>query len=97
MLLLLLLFLILLLLMVLLLMVLVATKKNVGVCFECVCFLITANAVNPREPALDALVEHLKTNIANKKSKNVDILFLAQEVGQVQSMHMKTGVMHISS
>lgn len=84
-----LLFFLLLLLMLLLLTLLVA-RKNVGVCNVCVCFLITANAVNPREPALDALVEHLKTNIANKKSKNVDILFLAQEVGQVQSMHVKT-------
>ena len=54
------------------------------------CLLITANAVNPREPALDALMEHLKTNIANKKSKNVDILFLAQEVGQMLNMNMKT-------
>lgn len=53
----------------------------------CACFLFAANAVNPREPALDALMEHLKTNIANKKSKNVDILFLAQEVGPM----LKTG------
>ena len=65
--------------------------KNIAVyCLLYVSFLITANAVNPREPALDALMEHLKTNIANKKSKNVDILFLAQEVGQMLNMNMKT-------
>ena len=48
------------------------------------CLSFLANAVNPREPALSALMEHLKTNIASKKSKNVDILFQAQEVGKVR-------------
>jgi hypothetical protein len=50
----------------------------------CMCLSFLANAVNPREPALSALMEHLKTNIASKKSKNVDILFQAQEVGKVR-------------
>ncbi|XP_046853949.1 type II inositol 3,4-bisphosphate 4-phosphatase-like [Xenia sp. Carnegie-2017] len=39
-----------------------------------------ANASNSSEPVLNTLVEHLKSNIAAKKSKNVEILFLAQEI-----------------
>lgn len=39
-----------------------------------------AEYFNSREPPLLGLIEHLKTNISSRKSKNVDILFLSQEI-----------------